>query len=194
MTDRNILFVYAQSEEGESPEGGAEGDAEGGAESPAAPFPAFEACLKIRGLGEDTAGTLDALGSVFCAAIKGGGEGSSAEGLGAEKANGLSESIEKSDSAEVGLDENRQEGDADVVATPRPGDTQDSGSLESATDEDTSAADARSSSYQPALWSLEFAYSELERVLGALETAVSGLIFVVAAASQGAEREASALW
>lgn len=183
------MCVHAQTAEGESAEGGAEGSA--------APSPTFEACLKIRGLGEDTAGTLSALGSVFCAAIKGEEEGSSPEGLGAGKANRSSESTEEADSGQVGLDENRQEGDADVVATPRPRDTQDSGSPESATEGDTSAPDARmpSSSSPPALWSLEFAYSELERVLGALETAVSGLVFVVgAAASQGAEREASALW
>lgn len=155
---------------------------------------AFETCLKIRGLGVDTAGTLDALCSVLSAAS--GSVGCGAPNEGAEEktdagedatdtasdavalSNGLAGAVEQS---ERGVN---TEGDADRSESETGGET----TIQQSASTTTSTA-------PPALWSLEFAYSELERVLEALETAVSGLIFVVgAAANVGAQPESSALW
>eukprot|EP00752_Nemacystus_decipiens_P009400 g8403.t1 len=154
---------------------------------------AFETCLKIRGLGLDTAGTLDALcsvllaasGSVGCRVPTEGAEGKPEAGEdatgGASEAvassNGLAEAVEQSTRG------GDAEGDAHRSVSEAGGETAFQRTLSTAT-----------SSAPPALWSLEFAYSELERVLEALETAVSGLIFVVGAAANVAQPESSALW
>lgn len=175
-----------QSEEGDPPAA----DTAVGSKTSAA----FETCLKIRGLGVDTAGTLDALCSVLSAASGSVGGGAPSEG--AEEnteagedatdaasdavalSNGLAEAAEQS---ERGSDTG---GGADRSESETGGETTVQQSVSTAP-----------SSAPPALWSLEFAYSELERVLEALETAVSGLIFVVgAAANVGAQPESSALW
>lgn len=187
---------YLQSE-GDSSDAGAAMDAKTSS--------AFETCLKIRGLGVDTAGTLDALCSVLCAASESVRTGTSSKGSDkkAEREEGGSttatEAVELSNGLVEVAEESEQDDDAETASSSIPGDTQaDVNRSESETDgastEQQNASTVLSSS-SPALWSLEFAYSELERVLEALETAVSGLTFVVGAtASLGAQPEASALW
>lgn len=153
------LDDHVQSEEGDSPAA----DTAVGSKISAA----FETCLKIRGLGVDTAGTLDALCSVLSAA-----SGSVGGGTPRERA------------VEVTQVEKDAPDTSEAVAI--------SNRLAEAVEQSLSTA---ASSAPPALWSLEFAYSELERVLEALETAVSGLIFVVGAtADVEAQPESSALW
>lgn len=176
------LDKCAQSEEGDSPDAGTGVDSKTSA--------AFETCLKIRGLGVDTAGTLDALSSVLCAAsgsMRGGASGAGAE----EKTKG-GEDSPKATSETVALpveavDQSEQDGATETPVASEP-------EIEGDSSVQPTKSPAASSS-PPALWSLEFGYSGLERVLEALETAVSGLIFVVgAAASLGAQPESSALW
>lgn len=194
---------YVQSEDG------------GQAEPPSAdsiPSTGFETCLKIRGVGVDTAGALDALGSVLWAAsaAAGGEEKTSAEEGGegevvAKKPDvpteDRAEAMVEAHDAEVGPGEGEQHASLGASTVPVRGDTHRDGDVDpsnsetekkSAEEEMTPAA---ASTSPPAVWSLEFAYSELERVLEALETAVSGLVFVVGAtASQEADLAASTLW
>lgn len=156
-------------------------------------------CLKIRGLGVDTGGTLDALSSVLFAASKGGVEGGAdAEDIGC-KTDVFPGAVAETGDARGELDESERDSDSDAQTAPIPGDTQgDVGCLASETGGEASPQQmipAAASSGPPDLWSLEFAYPELERALQALETAVTGLVFVVCAASNlDADREASALW
>lgn len=170
----------AQSEKGEAPAGAGE-DAK-------TDTPAFEACLKIRGLGVDTAGTLNAFGGVLCAASKSReGRAPADEMRSTPKSSWSLESPGIADSVDraVGLDEIEPDCVSESAAVFAPCDDEDS----------AQQAVPASASSPPALWSLEFAYSELERILEALETAVSGLVFVVcAAANHDAEPEALALW
>lgn len=181
-----------QSEEGDSP---AAGTAVGSSTSAA-----FETCLKIRGLGVETAGTLDALCCVLSAAS--GSVGGGAPSKGAEENTEVGEDASDAASEAVALPnglaeavEQSERGGGTTASIPgdTPGDVDRSESeRETTVQQSLSTA---SSSAPPALWSLEFAYSELERVLEALETAVSGLIFAVGApASVGAQPESSALW
>lgn len=186
-----------QSEEGDSPAA----DTAVGSKTSAA----FQTCLKIRGLGVDTAGTLDALCSVLSAASGSVGGGATSDGAEGKTeveedapdsvaeavalSNGLMEAVEQSErgggttASTVSITADTR-GDADRSESEAGGETTVQQSLSTTT-----------SSAPPALWSLEFAYSELERVLEALETAVSGLIFVVGtAANVGAQPELSTLW
>lgn len=165
---------------------------------------AFETCLKIRGLGVDTAGTHDALCSVLRAASgrMRGGAPSAGSGESAERTEGRSNAALEAGSRSNGLvkavKESERDDDPETATLSIPGDTQadvrpSASETESVPSEQQEVSTVVSSS--PALWSLEFAYAELERVLEALETAVSGLTFVVGAvASLGAQPEASALW
>lgn len=184
-----------QSEDGDSPE---EGIAVGSTTS------AFETCLKIRGLGADTAGTLDALCSVLSAAsgsVPGGAPNEEAEKtteVGVDVSDVTSESVPLSNGLAEVVEQSERGGDTEASTASIPGDTLgDVERSESQSGEDTSVVQSLAtptSSPPPALWSLELAYAELERVLEALETAVSGLIFVVGAAtSDGAQPESSAL-
>lgn len=188
----------AQSEEGETPQAGSPA---GKSKTSAA----FETCLKIRGLGVDTSGTLAALSNVLCAASGcAGGEAQSEDSE--QKAEDVGVSSNESSGAVVPLDgpveagDETAEGDGtgtSAAATPADarGDVDRSGPQTGGENAGDQAASTDASSSPPALWSLEFAYSGLERVLEALETAVSGLIFVVGeAARKGARPEASALW
>lgn len=160
---------------------------------------AFETCLKIRGLGIDTAGSLDALGQVLYAASLKRGISTEEVGCGGDESSRPSEAMAKTEGREGELA--KSENDCDMVApvAPVPSGTQGNvGGSALGTGRETSAKQVSSiatSLSPPALWSLEFAYSELERVLEALETAVSGLIFVVGAATtRDVDPEASALW
>lgn len=168
------------------------GSKEQGPGDTAASSPSFEACLKIRGQGIDTACTLDAVNRVLCAAT---GTKSS---IGSEsrtdvKSNGqMALGTERDDKgASEMLDDSRQ--DARVANTPSSKLQDPSGAAGGASDDDVRNADASSS---PSLWSLQFSYSLVERVLDALEIAVSGLMFVVidSGAREAAEAEASNLW
>ncbi|CAM9336516.1 unnamed protein product, partial [Hapterophycus canaliculatus] len=163
----------------------------------------FQTCLKIRGLGEDTAGTLDALGSLCTASGRGRVQtpGEEAEGeaeRGACSPNARSGALELSNGP---LDGSNQGGCTAKSTAPTPISTEAGvagvDGSESERDGETSAQQTvlSASSSPPELWSIEFAYSGLERVLEALETAVSGLVFLVGAApSQDAQSETSVLW
>ncbi|CBJ30526.1 Serine/threonine-protein kinase SRPK1, putative [Ectocarpus siliculosus] len=191
-------LVLLLSEEGETPQAGSPA---GKSKTSAA----FETCLKIRGLGVDTSGTLAALSNVLCAASGCAGGAAQSEGSDTKTGDGGVSSNEPSGAVvlpdgPVEAGDETAEGDGTGTSpAAAPGDArrdvdrsgpQTGG--ENAVDE---AASTDASSSPPALWSLEFAYSELERVLEALETAVSGLIFVVGeVAKSGARPEASALW
>lgn len=192
----------AQSEEGETPQAGS---AAGKSKASAA----FETCLKIRGLGVDTSGTLTALSNVLCAASGCAGGAAQSEGYeqktedGGVSSNESSEAVVLRDVPVEAGDETAEGDGTGTSAAATPGDGRGGGDVQvdrlgpqtggqNAVDE---AASTDASLSPPALWSLEFAYSELERVLEALETAVSGLIFVVGeAARKGAQPEASTLW
>lgn len=170
----------------------------------------FETCLKIRGVGVDTAGALDALGSVLSAASaaacgeeeeKNPAEDSEEGEVVAKKPDMLTEAMAEADGAGVGPREGEHNGSSDASTVPVRGDTDRDRDVEPPTSEtegkssDQQSTPAAAPASPPAVWSLEFAYSELERVLEALETAVSGLVFVVGAtASQEAELEAPTLW
>lgn len=164
-------------------------------------YAAFETCLKIRGLGVDTAGTLDALSSVLCAASgsAGGGEPSA----GAEKAmdgedcpTAASETVVLPNGPAGGVDQSEQDGRAETsTASGLDNVRRNVDRSEPGVEGESSVyPPVSSSSSPPALWSLEFGYSGLERVLEALETAVSGLVFVVGAESSVGAPESSALW
>lgn len=172
----------------------------------------LEACLKIRGLGVDTAGTLDAVASALCAAAKGkrgarstGGVGSGGGKTSGQTVLGVMEEEEDGDEGEEGqLDgsrRNREESSdslasaSGAAASGIPGDIR--GDLgDSPIDPAVEVAGVTISSTLPDLWSLQFAYSQVDKVLDALETAVSGLTFVVVGeeAGQTEEPQASALW
>lgn len=183
-----------QSEEGDSPEAGSGVDSKTSA--------AFETCLKIRGLGVDTAGTLDALSSVLCAASGSVGCGESSAGA-EEKTKGREGSPDAASETVVlpnvpveAVDQNEQDGGTETLTASDLRDVRrnvDRSELEVEGESGVKPPESSSSS-PPALWSLEFGYSGLERVLEALETAVSGLIFVVTAASSVGAPESSALW
>ncbi|CAM9500353.1 unnamed protein product [Ectocarpus fasciculatus] len=191
-------LVLLLSEEGETPQAGSPA---GKSKTSAA----FETCLKIRGLGVDTSGTLAALSNVLCAASGCAGGAAQSEDS-AQKAEDGGVSSNESSGVVVPLDgpveagDETAEGDGtgtSAAATPADarGDVDRSGPQTGGENAGDQAASTDASSSPPALWSLEFAYSGLERVLEALETAVSGLIFVVGeAARKGARPEASALW
>jgi len=192
-----VIHKKCVQSEGDSPDAGAALDAK----TPVA----FETCLKIRGLGVDTAGTLDALCSVLLAASGSVRGGALSEGSGetAERAEGSSnaqpEAVALSNGLVKAVEESERDNNSETATLSIPGDTQaDVNPSESETDGGSSEQQdvlTGVSSSPPALWSLEFAFSELERVLEALETAVTGLTFVVgASASLGAQPEASALW
>lgn len=165
-----------------------------------------QTCLKIRGLGEDTAGTLDALGTLCTPSGRGEvrtpeqkvereTEGPSdrhdAQSQAVELSNGQVEAVELC---------NQHSGTAESTTTTP--DSTEAGVAgvdrsESKTGGETSIqrTEAMSSSPPPSLWSLEFAYSGLEKVLEALESAVSGLVFLAGAApNQDAQSETSVLW
>lgn len=147
----------------------------------------------------DNAGTLDALCSVLSAASGSVGGGVPSEGgeekseVGEDASNTASEAVTLSNGLAEAVGQSERGDDGTTASTASiPGDTREDVFGETTVQQSLSTA---TSSAPPALWSLEFAYSELERVLEALETAVSGLIFVVgAAASVGAQLESSALW
>ena len=171
----------------------------------------FETCLKIRGVGVDTSGALDALGSVLWAASAAAGRAKapaeeSVEGEVVAKkpdirTEPMAEAMAKADDAEVGPGEGEQHASSDASTVPVRSDTDRDGDVDPSTSEIESKSSEQqltpvaASASPPAVWSLEFAYSELEKVLEALETAVSGLVFVVGATpSQEADLEASTLW
>lgn len=168
----------------------------------------FETCLKIRGVGVDTAGALDALGSVLgaasaavCGEEKHPAEDSEEGEVVAKKPDIVTEPMAEADGAGVGSGEGEHNASSDASTVPVRDDTDRDGDLEPPTSETESKSSeqqstpAAASAPPPAVWSLEFAYSELERVLEALETAVSGLVFVVGATEcQEGEVGASTLW
>lgn len=147
-------------------------------------------CFKIRRLGEDKAGTLNAIGSVLCAAITGrriynkaveSSSSSMLQSISVKKAavNGgqLRSGLGK-DCGEAARLANASESNLENVVSTAPESV--SSNVKHATQD---------------LWSLEFSYSEMERVLNALEAAVPGLIFMVGAFVKCyAETEASTLW
>ncbi|CAM9466325.1 unnamed protein product [Scytosiphon promiscuus] len=166
----------------------------------------FQTCLKIRGLGEDTAGTLDALGNL-CAASRREEVRSPAGKAERETEGGVGRPIARSGAGELSngpleapKESNQDDGMAESTA-PVP-DSTDAGSAGVDCSESKTGGEVivqqpepMALSSPPALWSLEFAYSGLERVLEALETAVSGLVFMVGSTpSQDAPPEASVLW
>lgn len=189
------LEKWSQSEEGDSPEAGT-----GVVDSKTSA--AFETCLKIRGLGVDTAGTLDAISSVLCAASGSVGGGKSSEGAeentkdGEDSLKAASESVVLPNGpVEAGGQSKQDDGTATLTSSGDGDVRRHVDRSEPEVDGESSAKPPEStSSSPPALWSLEFGYSGLERVLEALETAVSGLIFVVGAAASVGAPETSALW
>lgn len=168
------------------------GSKEQGPGDTAASSPSFEACLKIRGQGIDTACTLEAVNRVLCAATgtKAGVSTIGSESRTGVKSNGQMTLVTERDDkgARKMLNDSRQ--DARVANTPSSKLLDPSGAAGGASGD---GADASSS---PSLWSLQFSYSLVERVLDALEIAVSGLMFVVidSEAREAAEAEASNLW
>lgn len=163
----------------------------------------FQTCLKIRGLGEDTAGTLDALGKVCAASGRGevrtpGEDGEGETEGGADSLDAHSGAVELSN----GPADQSNEGSGTAKSTaPPPGDAEagvegvDRSEAEAGGGVTTQQTVPPASSSPPALWSLEFAHSGLERVLEALETAVSGLVFLVRVAPrQDAQSETSVIW
>lgn len=148
--------------------------------------PSVETRLKISALGLDTAGALDAVSSVLCAAIKSDGRDSGLK----TTANGLS--IQE---AMPGMKEGKDNdtGGEGRVIPSEPHKDATTASCDAKTD-DPPLVGLSIDSSKPALWSIRFTFSHLETVLSALETAVSGLTFVVVAGSEGAEPETSTLW
>lgn len=200
LVDRDVrLNEHVQSEEGDS----SAADTAVGSKTSSA----FETCLKIRGLGVDTVGTLDALCSVLSAANGSAGGVAPSEGAeenteaeaGTDVIDSVSEAVELSNGLAEAVEQSERGGGTTTSTASAPGGTRgDTDHSESEIGGKISVQQSlptATSSAPPALWSLEFAYSELERVVEALETVVSGLIFVVgAAANIGAQPESSALW
>lgn len=159
----------------------------------------FETRLKICALGFDTAGTLDAVSNVLCAAIKGDQGGS---GLG-KRANGVAV---QEPMPEVREEKEEEDGEGEGVIPSGSGALGPGIPVDSQGDDDATAASGAAKTVAPpqvglsaescttTLWSIRFTVSHLEKVLNALEMAVSGLMFVVVGASEGAEPETSALW
>lgn len=163
---------------------------------------AFETCLKIRGLGVDTAGTLDAISSVLCAASGSVGGGKSSAGAEEntkdeeDSLDAASETVVLPNGPVEAGDQSEHDGGTSTSTSSGVGDVQrdvDRSEPEEEGESNAKPPESTSSS-PPALWSLEFGYSGLERVLEALETAVSGLIFVVGEAASVGAPETSALW
>lgn len=158
----------------------------------------FETRLKICALGFDTPGTLAAVSDVLCAAIRGDQGGSRLE----NRANGLATQEPMPgvrEEKKVDSEGGRATASGSGAVGPRK-------SVNSRGKDDTTAAsDAAKTVALPhtrlsaessptALWSIRFAVPHLEKVLNALEVAVSGLMFVVVGASEGAKPETSTLW
>lgn len=166
----------------------------------------FETCLKIRGLGVDTSGTLDALSGVLCAASKGKGTAQcprpeEAAGDGHESETPSKDTAAKTVKGGEGPVDNRQEDKANssgAEQTDADPPTSKAAAADGKAKEEEEEPFTGTSPSSPALWSLEFAYSELESVLDSLETAVSGLTFLVGTAvtedDVETEEEASTLW
>lgn len=153
--------------------------------------------MKITSLGVDTAKTLDIFGNVICAARK----NTEVKTTAIKVENGGSRPNSSAEETEEKLGKSKQNNDAVAPAALIPGDTPGHVTIHSSasdTEEETTTQKVMptATSLSPlALWSIEFWYSELERVLGALETALSGLCFVIVTEAGGdTEIEASALW
>lgn len=179
---RYVILLSAQSEKGD-PSSGAKEDLNSFVSS-------SETCFKIRCLGEDKAGTLDAIGDVLCAAITG--------------RRIYKKAVESSSSSKLpSVAAKKTAVNGGQLRSGFGKDCDEGARLANASESNpenalSTAPESGSRNVKHAtqgLWGLEFSYSKMEKVLGALEAAVPGLIFMVGAFVKCyAGTEASTLW